>query len=285
MHLNEAIKITSIKLATHHCPGSDAAREAVELVAFAAEIDRAHMTGDEQLTENQADLLNLLVDRRLNHEPLPHLLGSAIFLGREYAVSPEVLTPRPATEIIASELIEDCRNRIVTVADIGTGSGCAAISFALELPEAQVVATDTSLAALNVATNNVKRLGVNNRLILIHTDLLPAPFPTPPQCSLVIFANLPYIPTADIDGLAPDVRDYEPRVALDGGSDGLDLYRELFRRLQLSGQNKFQAYLEALPNQLTELAAIVRRHYPDAVTIPITADSTGQTKIGLKIRI
>jgi len=277
MELELAKKWISEQLRSHTCEGADAEREARELAEF--------------FVDDEPGLKDA-VQRRLQHEPLGYILGWSPFLGRRFTVTPDVLIPRPATEIIVTKLIEDWRDQDATIIDVGTGSGCAAISFALELPRAKVIATDISDPALTIAHQNAEQNGSPSNLEFKKDNLLPS-FPPSLLHSPIIFANLPYIPTADIDQLVPDVCDFEPRSALDGGPDGLDFYRELFQQLQNSRTPELphsrtpalqHLYLEALPNQLDELAKIAKKHFPNSTSKKIFADSAQQNPTGVIIR-
>ena len=164
-----------------------------------------------------------LIRRRLMGMPIAYLLGSREFYGRVFQVDARVLVPRPETEVLLEAVLEYAQEtRVATVVDVGTGSGILAITLALEIPACRVWAVDRSADALAVAGLNVDRHGVADRVDLLLGDLL-----TPVSFSAdVIVANLPYVPTAEVDQLQREVRQ-EPRGALDGGSDGLDLYRRL----------------------------------------------------------
>ena len=150
-------------------------------------------------------------------------------MGLEFEVTSEVLSPRPETEFIVEEALACLRTAgarpPVTLVDVGTGSGCLAISLARELPGARVLATDVSEAALAVAARNARRHGVDERVEFRRVSLLDGITET----LHLIVSNPPYVATGDIRGLPPEVREFEPFVALDGGADGLDLIRELLR--------------------------------------------------------
>lgn len=196
-----------------------------------------------------------LVDRRAAGEPLAYILGTREFYGRAFLVDRRVLIPRPETETVLEHAVELARasvrrpvvarlggqfarrsadhhdtadragddKRPMVVVDVGTGSGILGISLALELPSAHVILVDCSADALDVARANCRRHGVEGRVELVKGDLLDG---IEGPIDLIV-ANLPYVPTAEIDHLAVEVRQ-EPRQALDGGEDGLDLYRRLF---------------------------------------------------------
>lgn len=170
--------------------------------------------------QNQADGL---LQRRAAGEPLPYLLEEWAFYGLAFHVGPAVLIPRPETELLVEAALEWLRQapgrRRMT--DVGTGSGCIAAALAVNCPDAHVLAVDVSLAALRIAMSNFKRHGLELRTALAQMDLLSAargPFD-------LVCANLPYIPSATVDTLP--VTRYEPRLALDGGVDGLRLVRRL----------------------------------------------------------
>lgn len=199
-----------------------------------AELLTAHFLGierpalyvrwEEPVAPEVAQATALAVDRRLAGEPLAYLLGKRDFMGLDFAVSPAVLVPRPETEL----LVETALGLLATAgpspraADVGTGSGAIAVSLAVLHPRLRVLALDLSPGALAVALTNAARHGVARRVAFRRTDLLAGvegPFD-------LVAANLPYIPTGEIDLLPVEVR-REPRLALDGGHDGLELYRRL----------------------------------------------------------
>jgi release factor glutamine methyltransferase len=180
-----------------------------------------------------------LVARRERREPVSGILGRREFWGLDFEITRDVLTPRPETEIIVEEAVargagDRARAALSTgsarsrrpplrIADVGTGSGCLAVALALEFPRATVVATDVSAPALDVARRNATRHDVLDRIEFRLTSLLDGVLP---PFDLVV-SNPPYVPTADLVGLPPEVRDHEPRQALDGGADGLDAVRAL----------------------------------------------------------
>lgn len=188
----------------------------------------AILTRPEQPLGEQASSVRDAVRRRLLHEPVSRILGAREFYGREFIVTPDVLDPRPDTETVIELALEIVRanglqSEALQIADIGTGSGILIATLLLELPNARGVATDVSTAALAVAQRNAERLGVAARSSFIATHGLNGcarPFD-------LIVSNPPYIPADDIPRLEPEVRDYDPALALDGGADGLDVYREI----------------------------------------------------------
>tara|TARA_B100002052_G_scaffold73934_1_gene67003 strand:- start:169 stop:1017 length:849 start_codon:yes stop_codon:yes gene_type:complete len=177
------------------------------------------------LTTHQESLLTAQVVRRTNREPLQHILGTANFFGHDFEVSPDVLIPRPETEQLvelACRKIGDIPEPVIY--DLGTGSGCIAITLAKRLPGATVIASDVSEPALGLAKRNAARLGVEANVQFRQAN--GHALTTEEQVHLLV-SNPPYIPTAEIDELQPEVREFDPKLALDGGIDGLVFYREL----------------------------------------------------------
>lgn len=162
-------------------------------------------------------------------EPLPYIIGHWEFYGLDIELTPDVLIPRPETELLVERAIKwlQAVPERRTIADVGTGSGCIAIAIAKNIPDTKVVATDISLPALDIAHRNVRKHGVENHIALVQCDLLPShpgSLPTNMHFDLIC-ANLPYIPTQMLQRL--DVHGREPTLALDGGIDGLDIVRKL----------------------------------------------------------
>lgn len=157
---------------------------------------------------------------RLNGRPVQHILKSTEFYGRRFRVTPDVLIPRPETEHVVERALTLAPSAS-RIADVCTGSGILAVTLALELKPAFTAATDISAPALDIARSNAAALGANVGFVQCDLmDSLDAPFD-------LIVANPPYIPSATIETLDAEVRDHDPRIALDGGPDGLDLYRRL----------------------------------------------------------
>ncbi|MBN1151684.1 MAG: peptide chain release factor N(5)-glutamine methyltransferase [Dehalococcoidia bacterium] len=179
------------------------------------------------ITIAETEAINATVSRRLQHEPLQYILNCAYFYGREYHVDSRVLIPRPETELLIDLLLKVLpakeENSPLWVADVGTGSGAIAVALASEIPQARVLAIDISEGALQVARNNATRSGVSSSVYLVRSDLLNG---IRPELDAIV-ANLPYIASADIASLSPEIAQCEPRAALDGGADGLDLIRRL----------------------------------------------------------
>ncbi|HEV2210596.1 MAG TPA: peptide chain release factor N(5)-glutamine methyltransferase [Verrucomicrobiae bacterium] len=204
---------------------------------------KLYLNFERALTPAETEVLREWVRRRGQHEPLQYIIGSTSFCGLELAVNPQVLVPRPETELLAEQgwtflnglssatqpaHEESARSSGLgtpMALDFGTGSGCVALALAVHCPQAEVYAVDSSAEALVVARQNASGHGLELRLHFLEGDGFGA-IPAGLQFNLVI-SNPPYIPTGDIAQLQAEVRDYEPRAALDGGPDGLDYYRRL----------------------------------------------------------
>lgn len=170
-----------------------------------------------------------LVSRRAAREPLQYILGTQEFCGLEIQVSPAVLIPRPETELLVQEVVRWGRaNKAATVVDVGTGSGCIAVALATVLKEKRIIAVDRSPQALIVARDNAERHGVGNKIDWLEGDVL-SPLREKGMAGAVdiIVSNPPYIAEADWVGLQPEVRDFEPRLALLGGPKGTEFHERL----------------------------------------------------------
>lgn len=196
--------------------------EAEVLLAHVLETSRTPLLAHPErvLTPGQLSNYRSLIGHRASRYPLPYLTGRVEFYGLEFEVTPDVLIPRPETETLVGLALA---RRPATVVDIGTGSGCIAVSLAVHLPEVIVCAIEISPAALAVARRNVERHGVVEQVWLMVGDVLT---PRPGPVDLIV-SNPPYIPTGQCASLPASVRDHEPRLALDGGQDGLAVIRRL----------------------------------------------------------
>ncbi len=189
---------------------------------------KLYLNFERVLTPTETDRLRELVKRRGQREPLQHLTASTSFCGFEIAVNRHVLIPRPETELLAEagwNFLSTLDPRPSTALDFGTGSGCLAIAIALKAPGAHIHAVDISDDALALARQNAASYQLADRLRFFQGDGFAA---LPPEIKFdLIVGNPPYIPSAEIETLEPEVRDFDPRGALDGGVDGLDFYRRL----------------------------------------------------------
>jgi release factor glutamine methyltransferase len=203
--------------------GVDSPRLQAELLlAHVLQLPRLklYLQFERSLSDDEVDRLRALVKRRGDREPLQHILGSTSFCGIEIAVTPDVLIPRPETELLAETAWEYLKKRggEPVVLDYGTGSGCIAIALAAHCPSAKIHALDVSEKALAVARRNA-----GTHSITFH---LGKTFPELPPLDLFV-SNPPYIPSGEIASLQPEVARFDPRLALDGGADGLNFYRHI----------------------------------------------------------
>jgi release factor glutamine methyltransferase len=189
---------------------------------------KLYLNFDRVLTPAETGALRELVKRRGQREPLQHITGSTSFCGYEIAVSRHALVPRPETELLAElgwQFLSTLNHQPSTALDFGTGTGCIAIALAAKCPNAKTTALDISTDALALAKQNAAQNKVAERIEFVQGDGFGA-LPAGTQFDLII-SNPPYIPSAEIETLQPEVRDFDPRGALDGGTDGLDFYRML----------------------------------------------------------
>ena len=223
----ERIAQARSRLAAAGIPPQDASFDAEVLARHALGWDRAHLLahGRDLAPEGFAERYDALIARRVNREPVAQILGTREFWGLDFEVTPDVLVPRPETELIVEEALAFARAQTCrSVIDIGTGSGCIAISIARELPDVRIVAVDASGAALAVARRNAERLAVADRITFKHSDL----FEQVAVTADLIVSNPPYMAKADEHALQPEVVQFEPHAALFGGDDGLSVVRRLF---------------------------------------------------------
>ena len=205
-------------------------REAVSLLMHTLNVDRAFVIAhpERELLNDELERFREFVSRRAGREPLQYITGVQEFFNLSFEVTPDVLIPRPETEMIVEAALELLRaDSAPTVAAVGTGSGCIAISLLHEKPGARALAIDISAKALAVARRNAERHELVDRLTLVNGDGLTC-FLAEPQFSAVV-SNPPYIPAHEIESLQPEVRDYEPLSALIAGDDGLSHIRALLR--------------------------------------------------------
>jgi release factor glutamine methyltransferase len=185
-----------------------------------------YLNFDRGLTAAETDALREMVKRRGIREPLQHIVGSTSFCGLEIAVSRHALVPRPETELLAEaggKFLATCHLQPATALDFGTGTGCIAIALAAKCPAAKITALDVSAEALALAKQNAAKNNTVDRIQFFQSDGF-ASLPGKSQFDLLV-SNPPYIPSAEIETLQPEVRDFDPRAALDGGADGLDFFR------------------------------------------------------------
>jgi release factor glutamine methyltransferase len=233
---------------------------------------------EESLSDEQAEHFTQLVARRIDYEPVAYLVGRKEFYGLDLLVDKRVLIPRPETEMLVDEVLREVavRDRSpIRIADIGTGSGAIALAIALNDERTIIHAVDSSRKALAVARVNLQRLDARGQVSLYHGDLTDAL----PERVDIIVANLPYIGRAAYDALEPTVRAYEPRQALHGGDDGLDIIARLLRRAPLRLNEGGAIYLEIGYDQGAAVALLARNLMPHYLDIAVHQDYQGHDRM------
>lgn len=220
----------------------NARKDCLILLADSFEKDKSwiHAHAQEKLTTEQVLMLDAQVARREKREPLAYIRGKQAFYGRDFLVNRSVLIPRPESESFIT-LLKEIKPHYID--DIGTGSGCLAISAALELPDTQVFGIDNDLRALRVARENAKLLGA--KVGFVHSDMLRSTTPIGNNEKAII-ANFPYVPKDFVVG--PEI-EYEPKHAIFSGKDGLDHYREFWKQISEQREKPVYVLIEALLDQ------------------------------------
>ena len=227
-----------------------------------------------ELTEDEQKKYDVYITRYESGEPLPYILGYKEFYGRRFTVNKHTLIPRPESELIIDEAKKIASSiQHPTIIDVGTGSGCLAITAALEIPHAHIHATDISAEALTVAQKNAKNLTAKvtfHKGNLLELSSRSPTGSTPLETWIpydygmtIVLANLPYIPTDEWKTLDPRVKNHEPQKALDGGRDGLDYYKKLLQQLP---DKKIHLLCEIMPDQATHLINEIKKVRPNAHT-------------------
>ena len=245
----------------------DARLEAEIIVTNVLRMPRQHLYAyrEEELTSQQAQLLSQLVERRVGREPLAYILGHKECYGLDLAVGPAVMIPRPETELLVEQALFLSMMRMesgaIVIAEPGTGSGAISINLALHLPMARIYATELFPEALKVAAFNVHKHNVADRITLVQGNLLEPV----PELADIIVANLPYVSSDKIAKLQPEIQ-WEPREALDGGLDGLDVIRSLLKQAQSSLKKTGVIILEIDPHQAEPLEELALKLFPSSTT-------------------
>lgn len=246
----------------------NARREAEWLLCEATGLDRVglYLNFDKPMSDEELAAYRALVARRAKREPLQHILGTQEFDGLLFEVSPAVLIPRHDTETLLEQALQQVPHAR-SILDIGTGSGCIAIALAKRLPEAAVTAVDLSPEALDVARHNAEQHAVQ-------VEFLQGSFfdPLADRRFELIISNPPYITSDDLTTLQPEVRDHEPRLALDGGPDGLAAYRAIIRQAAAHLEPNGWLLFEVGAGQSADVAALLAQAGFGAI---ITASDPG----------
>lgn len=264
----------------------DALFEAEWMLRELLEIDRAafFLSWDKHLTEKQADKYHKWIIRRAAHEPLQYIFGKADFYGRPFHVTTDVLIPRPETELLLEHVIHKADelygDRPIRVVEVGTGSGCIAITLQLERPDWSITTIDISSDALKIATGNAKIHDVADKITFLQGSFLE---PVREEVADVIVSNPPYIPSKVIDVLDREVQGYEPHLALDGGEDGVYPYRQIISQIaNMPSRGKRLIAFEIGDEQGEQVADLVRQLL-DSSEVKVSQDMKGRDRYVLGI--
>ena len=279
MILREALRSATQTL--HRAGIADASIEAELLLGYVLGMSKTQMytKPERSLTSVETKRLWHLVRRRLDYEPAAYILGHCEFYGIDFYIDHHTFIPRPETELLVEKAVElaqriSHQGEQITIADIGTGCGAIAVSLALALPQVKIYATDVSAAALQVAEINCRRHGVNSQVKLLQGNLLESL----PQPVDMIVANLPYIKNCEFGDLSPEIRDYEPTMALAGGEDGLDRIKQMLG--QMPGKLSYGAcfLLEIGQGQGEMVTSLIKSYFPE-VSIELISDLGGIERV------
>lgn len=259
--------------------GVDSPRLTIELMLCAVlDIPRIRLYIDHErpLIKDELVRLRTMVKRRAQHEPLQYILGSADFYGMSFVVSPDVLIPRPETEILVERCIRLLADRhMVRCLDVGTGSGCIAITVAKHKADSVWMAIDVSAGAVSIAEENARIQGVADRVEVLQADILTF---TPDVRFDMLVMNPPYIPSAEVPTLDAVVRDYEPHAALTDDADGLTFYRTIAERAHELVTDDAWILLELGHGQAGEVQQIF---HAGGFTIDILNDLENIPRVGI----
>jgi len=230
-------------------------------------------------TRQESEYFNFIYQRS-SRKPLQYIIGHQEFMSLKFYVNKNVLIPRADTEILVEEIIKhvNAGDKSINILDIGTGSGCIAVSLAYYLKNSRVTAVDISAEALEVARNNAQFHGVDNRIKFIQSDILKGhifPGNAEPVFDIIV-SNPPYIASSDIEGLQPEVAEYEPVTALDGGKDGLKFYRAIVNYAQQHLKPEGTLAFEVGYGQSKDVADMMRSGFDN---ICITKDYAGIERV------
>jgi len=231
--------------------------EAQLLLGFALDVSRVEILrgGMPEPTHQQIRELERFVSARERRIPLAYLRGTQEFYGLEFITSPATLIPRPETELLVEVAIRRLKGPAdPTFVDVGTGTGCIAVAVAKNVQGAVGLAIDISSEAIAVAQTNIVRHQVAERVLPVRTNLLDA---VGSSSIDLVLSNPPYIPTNEIEGLQPEVRNFEPRLALDGGADGFDIHRKLISGARRVLKRGGGVAIEVAAGQARDLAGVI----------------------------
>jgi release factor glutamine methyltransferase len=244
--------------------GFDEARLTVELLlgeTLGVKRFDLYVKHDQPLKKSELDKFKVLLRRRLSHEPVQYILGKTNFYSIELKVDRRALIPRPETETLAEAVIEHCRTflsqkEVVRVLDVGTGSGCLAIAVAKFVKNSAVVAIDKSSGAIELAKENARGTGTDERIKFVQSDFLSLESNIFDTGFDVIISNPPYIPEAELASLAQDIREFEPVDALTDGLDGMTFFRKISEAAPMLLRDGGWVFVETAYGQAKDVATI-----------------------------
>ena len=265
MILQELLRKAERTLASYHI--ADARNEAEWLLMHSLGIGRVELYTklEQPLLASEAERFWELIQHRCRHMPAAYILKQCQFYGIDFYIDSRALIPRPESELLVETTLEFISQRFspevpCSIADVGTGSGVLAIALALHLPRAKIYAIDVSAAALEVARINCRKHGVEESVHLFLGDMVQ---PLPEKVD-VILANLPYVRDSELPQLSPEIRNFEPTIALAGGFDGLEKMRQLLPQAKQKLLPKGLALLEIGWGQGTAATALAKTYFPTA---------------------
>ena len=281
MTIGQALRQATATLESHHI--SEAHLEAEVLLMHALTLSRAQLYShlEREMPPDEAQDFANFVKLRIRGEPVAYIIGHKEFFGHDFQVDRRVLIPRPETELLVEKALEFAKGRVssledmpLIIADIGTGCGAIAISLALELPGAKIYGTDISHEALEVAKANCTKHGVDLQVRLLWGDMLD-PLPEPIH---FIVANLPYVEDAELEQLPPEIREFEPRIALAGGADGLDNIRRLLMEAKGKLRPRGAILMEIDPRQSQDVMELAESCFPTS-EVHVARDLRGLDRV------
>lgn len=244
---------------------------------------------EKKITANQLNQFKKIIARRAKHEPVAYITGHKEFFGLDFFVNKNVLIPRPETELLVEETLKKIQNtkykiQNTLIIDVGTGSGCIAVSLAYQLPHAKICATEISSGAIKVARKNIKHHKVT--VTLLCGNLLKPIIKKIENCklkikNLIVTANLPYLTTKQWYYTQPEIKKYEPRLALDGGPDGLKYHKQLLKQIKkiVTGYKlQVTSLIEIDPSQAKPISKLIKNIFPTA-KLQIKKDLAGRDRI------
>jgi release factor glutamine methyltransferase len=247
------------------------------IIAHALNISRTDLWKQNQriLTESEIEMVKKYMERRLNREPISQICGHQEFWSLDFVVDENVLSPRPETELLIETALNCIPSPTPNILDLGTGSGVIAVTMAKEISKCKVSAIDIDPKALNIAKKNSVRHGVKNCIEFICADLRTSDWS---GCYSLILSNPPYIKSEDIEKIMPEVRNYEPKKALDGGVTGLDFYRSIIpMAVEHLEENGF-LILEIGHDQANEVTALLNK-FSCYQSIKVIQDYSGYDRV------